>query len=204
MVRSVRFPVCGAKSSHNSTSRFVTKSIRRNQMSRFHVCVAVLLVIATAVFVPSKAAAISDDVELVIAGSSALWQTAGLAGFQWTGSGTTGSCTGLGPHTTAPCYHYTTNAKFNLNDTRPTKSGGATNVDTGTLWIVWDSGKTTRYVWVYINVDSVVGDRCYFAQPRCNITAPSGYVWGTLGAQISSTLWGADTVPPSDVQGLFT
>jgi hypothetical protein len=174
-------------------------------MSRFHVCVAVLLV-TLAVFAPSKAAATTfDDVELVIAGSSALWQTAGLAAFQWTGSGTTGSCAGLGVTVTAPCHHYTNNTtKFNLNDTRPTKIGGDTNVDTGNLWIVWDSGTSTRHVWVYINVDSVVGDRCYFAQPRCNITAPSGYAWSTVGAQIPTTLWGADTVPPSDVQALFT
>jgi hypothetical protein len=173
-------------------------------MSRFNVCVAVLLLTAAVVFAPSKAAATTDDAELVIVGSSALWQTAAVAAFQWTGSGTTGSCHLLGVTTTTPCYHYTTNAKFNLNDTRPTKVGGTTNTDTGTLWIVWDSNTTTRHVWAYINVDSVVGDRCYFAQPRCNITAPSGYVWGTLGAQIATTLWGADTVPPTDVQALFT
>lgn len=173
-------------------------------MSRFNVCVAVLLMTAAAVFAPSKAAAITDDVELAIAGSSALWQTAGVSAFQWTGSGTTGSCTGLGVTTTAPCYHYTNNStKFNLNDTRPTKIGGDTNVDTGNLWIVWDSNTTTRHVWVYINVDSVVGDRCYFAQPRCTITVPSGYAWSTAGQQIPSALWGADTVPPSDVQAVF-
>jgi hypothetical protein len=171
-------------------------------MSRIKIFVAALLVTAAVVFGPSHAAA-ADTVELAIAGSSAMWQTAGLATFQRIGTGNTGACTGLGITVIKPCFHYTTNAKFSLNDTRPTKIGGSTNVDTGTLWIVWDSSTTSRHVWVYSNVDSVVGDRCFFAQPRCTITVPSGYIWGTVGAQIPTSLWGTDTVPPADVQALF-
>ncbi|MGA9393635.1 MAG: hypothetical protein WBV69_24600 [Candidatus Sulfotelmatobacter sp.] len=179
-------------------------------MSRFNVCVAVLLMTAAAVFAPSRAAAITDDVELVIAGSSALWQTAGLAAFQDNGTlnangGENGVCAALGVTTTAPCQHYTNNSsfKFNLNDSRPTTLGGATNVDTGNLWIVWDSGTSTRHIWVYINVDSVVGDRCFFAQPHCTITVPSGYNWSTVGNIVDTHLWGPDVQPPADVEALF-
>jgi hypothetical protein len=171
-------------------------------MSRFKICAAALIVSVAAAFGPSHAAA-ADTVELAIAGSSAIWQTAGLAAFQWTGSGNTGSCAKLGVTVTAPCFHYTTNAKFNLNDSRPTTLGGSTNVDTGTLWIVWDSNTTSRHIWVYANVDSVVGDRCFFAQPRCTITVPSSYVWTTVGSKIGANLWGGDTVPPADVEALF-
>src|SRR6202020_3441684 len=92
---------------------------------------------------------------------------------------------------------------FTPNDTRPTKIGGSTNVDTGALWIVLDSSTTSGHVWVYSNRGSVVLHRCFFAQPRCTITVPSGYIWGTVGAQIPTSLWGTDTVPPADVQALF-
>ena len=40
----------------------------------------------------------------------------------------------------------------------------AQNVDAGNIWIVWNSAVTK--VWSFTKVDSVVGTRCYFAQPR--------------------------------------
>jgi hypothetical protein len=129
-----------------------------------------------------------------------MWQTIALGAYNG------GNCTTAKVAVHRPCFHYTDNTKFNLNDTRPTRSGGTTNVDPGDVWIVWDSptGTEVRNVWVYLKVDSVVGDRCFFANPACNITSPSGYNWSTVGSKISSALWGADTVPPADVQSLFT
>jgi hypothetical protein len=55
---------------------------------------------------------------------------------------------------------------------------------------------------MYIKVDSVVGDRCYFAHPHCNITAPSGG-FPAPGNKISSALWGSDTPVPASIQAKF-
>jgi hypothetical protein len=161
-------------------------------MTRMKLTFAALLTAAIVSVVPRAHAA--TTVKVVIAGSSAMWQSMALAAYKG------GACVTGG---TKPCFHYTAK-NFNLADTRPATKGGATVVDTGTIWIVWDSNKTSTNVWVYIKVDSVVGTRCYFAQPHCNINistfpAPSN--------QISSTLWGdnsSDSTPPAGVSGLFT
>jgi len=126
-----------------------------------------------------------------------MWQTLALAAYNQ------GQCPV--PKAGLACFHYTDSTKFNLNDTRPTLKGlqGTTAVDTGDIWIVWDNTAGPN-VWVYIKVDSIVGDRCFFASPRCNITAPTRYNWATAGNKISAVLWGNDAfaVPPA-VQTLF-
>ena len=145
---------------------------------------ASLFVAALAVVVPCASAQAVNPV-IIASGSSAMWTTIGLAAYN------RGSCAKASVIVHPPCFHYTDSTKFNLNDTRPTLKGGSTNVDPGDLWIVWDSptGTEERNVWVYVKVDSVVGDRCFFANPACNITSPAGYSWATTGNKISSTLW---------------
>ncbi|MGC1374382.1 MAG: hypothetical protein WA824_19760 [Candidatus Sulfotelmatobacter sp.] len=150
-----------------------------------------LLVLAAIVNVVPKSQA--QTVKVVLAGSSAQWQTLALGAYN------AGNCVSGG---TAPCFHYT-NSSFNLNDTRPTTKGGTTATDTGNIWIVWDSASTPS-VWAFIKVDSGVGDRCYFAQPHCNISIPTFPAPSNL---IGSTLWGdnsSDTTPAANVQALFT
>lgn len=135
----------------------------------------------------------AQTVKVILAGSSALWQSMALGAYN------TGKCVSGG---TAPCFHYT-NSSFNLSDGRPSTKGGTTAVDTGAVWIVWDSAATPN-VWAYIKVDSGVGDRCYYAQPRCNVNTVTFPAAGNL---ISSTLWGddsSDSTPPTDIQTLFT
>jgi hypothetical protein len=159
-------------------------------MTRVKTFFAALLVTAIVGVVPSAQA---QTVKVILSGSSALWQSMALGAYN------DAKCVTGG---TAPCFHYT-NSSFNLSDTRPTTKGGTTAVDTGAVWIVWDSAATTN-VWAYIKVDSGVGDRCYFAEPRCNINVTS---FPTPGNLISSTLWGdssSDSTPPTAVQNLFT
>ncbi len=105
----------------------------------------------------------AQTVKVVFAGSSAMWQSMALAAYK------SGGCVSGG---TAPCFHYT-GKNFNLTDGRPTVLGGASAVDLGNVWIVWDSNTTSTNVWAYIKVDSAVGDRCYFAQPHCNVNISS-------------------------------
>ena len=160
-------------------------------MTRMKSVFAALLLTAIVCVVPRAQA---QTVKVVLAGSSAMWQSMALAAYK------SGSCVSGG---TAPCFHYTAK-NFNLADGRPTTKGGSTAVDLGNVWLVWDSNATATNVWAYIKVDSAVGDRCYFAQPRCNVNITTFPAAGNL---ITSTLWGdnsSDSTPPANVQALFT
>lgn len=159
-------------------------------MTRMRSVFAALLFAAVVGVVPQTQA---QTVKVVLAGSSALWQSLALAAYK------SGTCVSGG---TAPCFHYT-GKNFSLSDGRPTTKGGSTAVDLGNVWIVWDSAATTN-VWAYIKVDSGVGDRCYFAQPHCNVNITSFPAPANL---ITSTLWGdnsSDSTPPAPVSALFT
>jgi len=161
-------------------------------MTRMKSLFAALLVTAIVSVVPQAHA---QTVKVILAGSSAMWQSMALAAYN------AGKCVSGG---TAPCFHYT-GSNFNLADGRPSVfKGGSIAVDTGNVWIVWDSNTTSTNVWAYIKVDSAVGDRCYFAQPHCNVNITTFPAAANL---ISSTLWGdksSDSTPPAAVSALFT
>ncbi len=161
-------------------------------MTRMKSGFVVLLLTAMMSVVPQAHAA--TTLKVILAGSSALWQSMALAAYK------SGACVSGG---TAPCSHYT-GSNFNLSDGRPTTKGGSTAVDLGNVWIVWDNNTTSTNVWAFIKVDSGVGDRCYFAQPHCNINITAFPAPANL---ITSTLWGdnsSDSTPPAAVQALFT
>jgi hypothetical protein len=151
-------------------------------MSRLKSLFATLLLTAIVGFVPSAKAA--TTVEVTIVGSSAEWQTLALAAYQTAG-------TGAGHWTSA-------SNTINVTDSRVTP----VNVDAGTIWIVWNSAATK--VWSFTKVDSVVGVRCYFAQPQCTVNSTLTSLSGSGSNQISSTFWGTDSSLPSNVQSLFT
>jgi hypothetical protein len=160
-------------------------------MSRMKTMFAALILAVSVGLVPVAHAA---TVKVIISGSSAMWQSMALAAYN------NNACVSGG---TAPCFHYTSGSNFNLTDTRPTSKGGSNVTDTGAIWIVWDSAASPN-VWAYLKVDSVVGNRCYFAQPHCNINIST---FPAVGNLINSKLWGdssADSLPPADVQALFT
>jgi hypothetical protein len=124
---------------------------------------------------------------VVLAGSSAMWQTLALGAY----NGGTSIISGGGN-----TFHWTSASNtVNLSDTRVTP----TNNDAGTVWVVWDSAATPN-VWVFDKVDSVVGDRCYFAAPKCNINGTAAVFAAAGASQISATLWGADTNLPANIQ----
>src|SRR3984957_16628758 len=159
-------------------------------MTRMKSIFAALLLTAIVSVVPQAHA---QTAKVILAGSSAMWQTMALAAYK------SGGCVSGG---TAPCFHYT-GSNFNLTDGRPTTKGGTTAVDLGNVWIVWDSAPTPN-VWAFIKVDSGVGDRCFFAQPQCNVSVPT---FPAAGDQIAASLWGdnsADSTPPTSVSSLFT
>lgn len=163
----------------------------RNTMTRMKSVFAVLLFTAMLNLAPQVNA---QTVKVVLAGSSAMWQSMALAAYK------SGACVSGG---TAPCFHYT-GKNFNLTDGRPTVLGGASETDLGNVWVVWDSNTIAANVWAYIKVDSAVGDRCYYAQPHCNVNISSFPAPANL---IASNLWGdnsSDSTPPAAVTALFS
>lgn len=150
-------------------------------MSRMKSIFLLLLLTGIVGLVPMAQAV--TTVEVTIAGSSAMWQTLALGAFAEAGSN---------------AGHWTSGSNLvNLTDSRVTP----VNNDAGTIWIVWNS--TATKVWSFNKVDSVVGDRCYFAQPQCSVNATLGNLTGSGAGQISPVLWGADSPLPSNVQSLF-
>lgn len=131
------------------------------------------------------------QVKVVIAGSSALFNAVGLGAYNG------GNCPADG---VAPCAHWTGKTSLVLQDTRVSPA----NNDSAKIFVVWDSSTVANgpNIWVYANVDSVVGDRCFFAVPACEIVDTSGTNagWTATGAGlISSGLWGADVAMPAAV-----
>jgi hypothetical protein len=139
------------------------------------------------------------QVKVVIAGSSALFNAVGLGAYNGpaSGAGNQGTCPADG---VAPCSHWTGKTDLVLQDTRVSPA----NNDAAKIFVVWDSSTVSGgpNIWVYANVDSVVGDRCFFAVPACEIvdTSGSNAGWTATGAGlISSTLWGTDVAMPAPV-----
>jgi hypothetical protein len=122
---------------------------------------------------------------VAIAGSSALYNEVGQASYAASG-----------------CAWTDKSKDFTLNDTRLALTAG---IDIGTAWVTWyptsdncanPNITSTTPVTFYVSTDSTVGNRCFFASPRCTITAPSAI----SGAAGGNALPGVtDTALPSAV-----
>lgn len=166
-------------------------------MLRMKSVFAVSLLAAIAGVVPQASAQVATA-KAIIAGSSAIWQSAALGAYN------NGKCVaGL----IAPCHHYTSSNGFQVNDTRPTKKGGTAVADVNSIWIVWDSHTTTAGAapnyFAYIKVDSVVGDRCYYGQPRCNVNTGGGAFPAPANAIGVWPDGSPDSTPPTNIQTPF-
>jgi len=158
-------------------------------MKRANILAAALMAVAV-VAVPA-AQAQTVTVKVLGAGSSAMWQTAATGAFvQLAGAGgghftVKGTCTG-------------TNNCAQIADSRST----SIVPQTGNLWVVWSSLTASSVkVWAYISVDSVVGNRTYFATTSTGTRATSLQLDPELDTTgppaadsnlITSNLWGCD------------
>ena len=169
------------------------KRVLRKEYKMKNLKSLIAALVMSAIMSAAPQANATTTLKVVIAGASAVWQSLALAAYN------DGKCPA---GSTAPCFHYT-GSNFNLTDSRPVGLGGSSAVDTGNIWIVWDSA-TSTHIWAFVKVDAAVGVRCYFAQPRCSVSISS---FPTPGNLISSALWGdnsPDSTPPSAVSSLFT
>lgn len=136
-----------------------------------------IAIAAATLTVPAAQAAVT--VEVVGAGSSAMWQTAGYGAWK--------DLAGSGAH------HWTAKGKTtggaNFAQIHDSRNSAIPN-EGGNLWVVWDAGVTK--VWAYLTLDSVVGNRSFFAAPRTTLQIDSTAQSTAGQGLISSALWGAD------------
>jgi hypothetical protein len=128
-------------------------------------------VVAAAVLAFAAASVNAQTIQVAIAGSSAIWIEMGQASVAGDPSQSIAA---------QPCSwdDNNNNKDFTLTDTRPNTEYGITApTDTGHGWVTWTAGTgsctapTGSYVVnLFVNTDSTVGNRCYFAVPRCKIT----------------------------------
>jgi hypothetical protein len=156
-------------------------------MSRMKSIFLVLLLTAVVGLVPLAQA---QTIEITLAGSSGAWQSLGVGAYFYC---QTGGVT---------CFHWTSASNaVNLTDNRVSPA----NVDGGTLWVVWSvvNGNVSK-VWSDNKVDTIVGDRCFFAQPQCSVNATLATLQASGSQQIATSIWGADTGLPSSIISIFT
>ena len=132
------------------------------------------------------AAAQAQNVLFNGAGSSAAFTTFAL-GARISSGGTSGTC---GTH------NWTKKSSAQAIDSR----SPSITPQTGNVWIVWDdTPEPNRKVCAYLQLDSIVGARMFFAVPRATLSIPSSDI-GTAGDQIiPEPLFPADEVLPSNV-----
>jgi ABC-type phosphate transport system substrate-binding protein len=116
---------------------------------------ASLILAAVMVAVPSVNGQV---VQVLGVGSSAQWKTAAIGAFLDLAGGV-----GHGHHWTKKDK---TTAGNNFAQIHDSRSSAIPN-EGGNVWVVWTNDHTK--VWAYISVDSVVGNRAYFANPRAQL-----------------------------------
>lgn len=138
---------------------------------------AVLLAVAIVGIAPAAKA----DVKYIGAGSSAMWQQFAIAAVN------DPTLAGAGSH------HWTSKGKCpdSLNcaeafDSRTGPGGTVSDHQGGNVWVVWNSTQTN--IWVYLSVDSTVGNRLFFAQPRATLQLDTNALNAHTGLNLVSSL----------------
>ncbi len=127
------------------------------------IALAALLVAATFGVVPTANA---QTVQFLGAGSSALFQILGVAAYN-------DLCYPVGG--TAHCHHYTikgtTSTGNNFAQIVDSRASGQIPPEGGNLEIIWNDNPLT--IWGYLAVDTIVGNRAFFAVPRTTLQVDS-------------------------------
>jgi hypothetical protein len=128
----------------------------------------ILAVVALAAVFGLTSAANAQGVKFVGVGSSAMFNATAVGAFSDVCSTRAGS----------DCHHYSISGKNTSDNQNFAQAFDSRNsgipVEGGTLWVIWDNNTSPISIWAYLSVDSVVGNRCFFANPRCSLQVDSG------------------------------
>ena len=119
----------------------------------------------------------ATTVQVLGAGSSALFNTASLGAYSLAGAG---------------ALHYTTKGSCTSGNCAQIFDSRQAGIlpEAGNLAVVWSADQSK--VWAYLSVDSVVGDRSFFAVPRTVLQLDAETETGASQQLIAASLWGAD------------
>jgi len=159
----------------------------RMNMIRMHRVGAALLAVGLS-FAPNIARA-QAATQFIGVGSSALWQTTGIAAWELTGK----------------LHHYTfklTGTNVGVQDTRSSGIG----YQQGNMYIVWDNSTTPTKIYVGVSLDSTVGDRLFLGTDSSGFPAGKLILPATIPAaqNLITVTWGADdaTLPAAVINDL--
>lgn len=129
---------------------------------------AISTAVALAAIMAMSSMANAQGVKFLGVGSSALYAQSAVAVFNSICSQRTGS----------DCHHYTAKGKNSADGQNWAQAKDSRNanipVEGGNLWIVWDNNTSPVTVWGQLTVDSIVGDRLFYAVPRGQLQVDSG------------------------------
>ena len=138
---------------------------------------AVLAVVALALLVGVTSLANAQGVKFLGVGSSAMFTDSAVAVFNSICSQRTGS----------DCHHYSIKGKNSADGQNYAQAvdqrSASIPVEGGNLWVVWDNNTSPVTVWAYLTVDTIVGNRLFFAAPRAQLQVDSG-VLSTAGQNL--------------------
>ena len=123
---------------------------------------AILAVLVLTAIVGMTSTANAQGVKVSIVGSSAMFPGSAVAAFSDVCSTRVGS----------DCHHWSINGKTTggNNFAQGVDSRSASiKPEGGSLWVVWDNATSPATIWAYLSVDSVVGNRLFFAVPRASL-----------------------------------
>jgi hypothetical protein len=159
----------------------------------------VLAAVCLAAIFGMTAVANAQTVPFLGVGSSAVFQTMGVAAYN-------DLCFPAGG--SAHCHHWSAKGKTSggTNFAQIVDGRGSGNIvpEGGNLIVVWDDSPLT--IWAYLSVDTIVGNRAFFAVPRTNLqvdaaaetTAGQGLIGSILfvdgsgdAASLPSNVWSA-------------
>lgn len=148
----------------------------RRQIMVAMLCAAAMFAVATT--------ANAQGLKFLGVGSSAMFQTFSVAMFN-------DLCISQGG--AANCHHYSVNGKTgggnNFAQVVDSRGGGAIGPEGGNLFVTWDNSTSPATVWAYLSVDTIVGNRAFFAVPRAQLQVDSSVTSGNAKNLIVSTLF---------------
>jgi len=137
---------------------------------------AILAALTLAAVVGMISTASAQGVKFLGGGSSAMFNSFAVAAFSDVCSARAGS----------DCHHWSISGKApdgNNFAQGVDQRSNSIPVEGGNLWVVWDNATSPATVWAYLSVDSVVGNRFFFATPRALLQVDSAAT-STAGANL--------------------
>lgn len=138
-----------------------------------------LVTAAVLAFAAASMSVHAQTTQLAIMGSSAQYQEMGQADFTQKG-----------------CIFIDANKSWNIKDVRGTAPNNVNITDTAAAWVAWtpaggscSSPGTGSVIDFFMNTDSVLGNRCFFASPSCAVsTSASSFTCATAFPDTTCTV----------------